>query len=59
MLTKTKREDLEPDVLYLDCERAQYFYTSNPPGVIWLTPEEADEMFGSDTPANYINTLED
>lgn len=59
MLTKTKREDLKPNVLYLDCERAQYFYTPNPPGVIWLTTDEADEMFGSDTPANYIDTLED
>lgn len=59
MLTKTKREGLKPNVLYLDCERAQYFYTPNPPGVIWLTTDEADEMFGFDTPANYIDTLED
>jgi len=59
MYPKTKREDLEADVLYLDCERAQYFYTPNPPGVVWLTPEEAIAMFGDEEPAHYIHTLED
>jgi len=54
-----KRNDLEADVLYLDMARAEYFYTPNPPGVIWLTTTEADEMFGSDTPANCIDELED
>ena len=59
MLIKTKREDLESDVLYLDCDKAAYFYTPNPPGVIWLTPEEAIEMFGDEEPAHYIYSLED
>lgn len=54
-----KRNELEADVLYLDMERAQYFYTPNPPGVIWLTTDEADDMFGLDTPANCIDTLEE
>jgi hypothetical protein len=53
------RDQLEADVLYLDMERAQYFYTPNPPGVVWLSPEEADAMFGEETPANCIDTLED
>ena len=55
----TKRNDLKPDELYLEMESATYFYTPNPPGVIWLTTKEADEMFGSDTPANCIDKLED
>lgn len=55
----TKRNDLEADVLYLEGESAQYFYSPNPPGVIWLTVEEADQMFGSDTPANFIDQLEE
>lgn len=61
MLDKTivKREDLIADRLYLDCEKALYFYTPNPPGVIWLSLDEADEMFGHDTPALAIYTLED
>lgn len=54
-----KRNDLESDTLYFDYDSAQYFYTPNPPGVIWLTTEEADEMFGSDTPANFVYKLED
>lgn len=54
-----KRNDLEADVLYLDMNKAQYFYTPNPPGVVWLTTEEADEMFGEETPANCIEELED
>lgn len=54
-----KRNDLESDELYFDYKSAQYFYTPNPPGVIWLTPEEADQMFGSDTPANFIDELEE
>lgn len=53
-----KRNDLKPDELYLEMESATYFYTPNPPGVIWLTVEEADEMFGLDTPANCIDSLE-
>jgi hypothetical protein len=57
--TITKREELVADQLYLDCERAEYFYSPNPPGVVWLTVEEADEMFGEDTPANAIYNLED
>ena len=56
---KLLRKELEADVLYLDMSRAEYFYTPNPPGVIWLTTEEADEMFGLDTPANCIEELED
>lgn len=55
----TMRKELEADVLYLDMSRAEYFYTPNPPGVIWLTTEEADEMFGSETPANCIEELSD
>ena len=55
----TKRNEIEADVLYLDMSKAEYVYTPNPPGVIWLTPEEADEMFGSETPANCIDELED
>lgn len=55
----TKREDLEADVLYLEGDGAQYFYSPNPPGVVWLTTEEADEMFGSDTPANFVEKLEE
>lgn len=54
----TMRNSLKPDELYLEMESAQYFYTPNPPGVIWLTVEEADEMFGLDTPANCIDQLE-
>lgn len=54
-----KRNDLESDTLYFDYDSAQYFYTPNPPGVIWLTVQEADDMFGSDTPANFIDKLED
>ena len=54
-----KRNELKADVLYLDMERAQYFYTPNPEGVIWLTTEEADDIFGLDTPANCIDTLEE
>ena len=52
------RNDLESDTLYFDNDSEQYFYTPNPPGVIWLTSEEADEMFGPDTPANFIECLE-
>ena len=55
----TMRKELEADILYLDMSRAEYFYTPNPPGVIWLTTEEADEMFGSETPANCIEELSD
>lgn len=55
----TMRNDLKTDELYLDMSKAEYFYTSNPPGVVWLTTEEADEMFGLDTPANCIDELED
>lgn len=54
----TKRSSLEADVLYLDCDRAEYFYTPNPPGVVWLTAEEADAMFGEE-PTKYIYRLED
>jgi len=54
-----RRNDLEADVLYLDMSVPQYFYTPNPPGVIWLTTEEADDMFGLETPANCIESLED
>jgi hypothetical protein len=53
-----KRNDLESDVLYLEAKSDQYFYTPNPPGVIWLTVEEADQMFG-DVPANCIDELEE
>ena len=54
-----KRNDLKSDELYLDMSKAQYFYTPNPPGVIWLTTEEADEMFGEETAANCIDSLEE
>ncbi len=54
----TMRNDLKSDELYLEGDSATYFYTPNPPGVIWLTTEEADEMFGLDTPANFIEELE-
>lgn len=53
------RKDLQPDTLYLEGESASYFYTPNPPGVIWLDVVEADQMFGSDTPANFVDKLED
>ena len=53
-----KRNDLNTDELYYDYKSDQYFYTPNPPGVIWLTPEEADEMFGKDTPANFVELEE-
>jgi hypothetical protein len=53
-----KRNDLKPDELYFDYKSMEYFYTPNPPGVIWLTTQEADQMFGSNTPANFINELE-
>ncbi len=55
----TMRNDLKPDELYLEGESAQYFYTPNPPGVIWLTTDEADQMFGLETPANFIDQLEE
>ena len=54
-----KRNDLKPDELYFDYKSEQYFYTPNPPGVIWLSGYEVDQMFGSDTPANFIDELED
>ena len=54
----TNRKDIKPDTLYLEMDSATYFYSPNPEGVIWLTTEEADEMFGSDTPANCIESLE-
>ncbi len=54
----TMRKDLKPDELYLEMESATYFYSPNPEGVIWLTTEEADQMFGFDTPANCIDQLE-
>ena len=54
-----KRSELEADVLYFDYKTMEYFYTPNPPGVIWLTTAEADEVFGKDTPANFIDELED
>lgn len=56
---KLLRKDLMVDTLYLEGDSASYFYTPNPPGVVWLTVEEADEMFGSETPANCIDKLED
>lgn len=55
----TMRDDLKSDELYFDYKSAQYFYTPNPPGVIWLTAEEADQMFGKNTPANFIDELEE
>lgn len=55
----TMRNDLKSDELYLEGESAQYFYSPNPPGVVWLTTEEADEMFGFDTPSNFIYKLEE
>lgn len=55
----TKRNSLKSNELYLEMDSATYFYTPNPPGVVWLTTEEADEMFGLDTPANCIEKLED
>jgi hypothetical protein len=54
-----KRNDLKPDELYFDYKSEQYFYTPNPPGVIWLSGYEVDQMFGSDTPANFIDELEE
>lgn len=55
----TMRKELEADVLYFDYKSSQYFYTPNPPGVVWLTVEEADEMFGEETPASFIEELSD
>ena len=54
-----KRNELKTDTLYYDYESECYFYTPNPPGVVWLTTEEADREFGPDTPANFIEQLED
>ena len=54
-----KRNDLEADVLYFDYKTMEYFYTPNPPGVVWLTTAEADRMFGPTVPANFIEQLED
>ena len=54
-----KRNDLKTDELYFDYKSAQYFYTPNPPGVVWLEADEADQMFGKNTPANFIDELED
>jgi hypothetical protein len=53
------RDSLKSDELYFDYQNAQFFYTPNPPGVIWLTHEEVDEMFGSNTPINFIEQLEE
>jgi hypothetical protein len=53
----TMRNDLNADELYFDSETEQYFYTPNPPGVIWLSGYEVDQMFGS-YPANIIDQLE-
>lgn len=55
----TKRNSLKSNELYLEMDSATYFYTPNPPGVVWLTTEEADAMFGLDTPANCIEKLEE
>ena len=57
-LVVTMRNEIEADTLYLDMSRAEYFYTPNPPGVVWLTAEEADAMFGEE-PTKYIYRLED
>ena len=54
-----KRNDLKSNELYFDYKSEQYFYTPNPPGVIWLTADEADQMFGKSIPANFIDELED
>ena len=54
----TMRNDLKTDELYFDCKSEQYFYTPNPPGVIWLSGYEVDQMFDKDTPANFIDELE-
>ena len=54
-----KRNELEADVLYFDYKTMEYFYTPNPPGVVWLTTAEADRMFGPTVPANFIEQLED
>jgi Leu/Phe-tRNA-protein transferase len=55
----TMRNDLKPDELYFNYKSGDYFYTPNPPGVIWLEADEADQMFGKNVPANFINELED
>jgi hypothetical protein len=52
------RKDLEPEVLYFEYETAQYFYTPDCVGVIWLTPEEVGAEFGWDTKAIFIDSLE-
>ena len=55
----TMRNDLKPDTLYFNYKSGDYFYTPNPPGVVWLEADEADQMFDKDTPANFIDELED
>lgn len=55
----TKRSELKVGELYLDASRASYFWSPDGFGVFWLTPEEADEQFGEETPANCIEELED
>ena len=45
------RMNLKADVLYFDTKSEQYFYTPGGPGVIWLTPQEADYMFDADVDA--------
>ena len=39
------RKNLECDVLYFDVISGEHFYTPVPEGVIWLSDEEAREMF--------------
>ena len=53
------RINLKPDTLYFNYKSEQYFYTPNPPGVIWLSGYEVDQMFDKDTPAIFIDELED
>ena len=54
---KYKLSELEPDTLYYDFDRFQYFYTPDCKRVINLTIDEADEEFGAKTPANIIEGI--
>lgn len=52
-----RRADLRSEILYFDCASEQYFYTPNPPGVIWLTPTEAELLFDIEVETVLVSNL--
>lgn len=54
-----QRKALKTETLYFEIASEQYFYTPSGEGVIWLTPQEADNEFGWDVDAIIINKLSD